>query len=244
MISRMKTNKRNRTVLHADQNWTSFHRTREVKKRYPQWPNEAMLKVIFGRYLKHPIKLGKNARILDVGCGFGQNLIPFLSRGYAGFGTEVTSDIASLTENVLRERGFKARVREGKNTQIPFPSRYFDLLLSINVLHYEKTGAEIRRALSEYQRVLKPGGSLLLMTVGPEHVIYKRARKVGPHQYQIQNYDFRNGEQYFYFDDQRSLKHYLKNYFSKIELGRVTERLMTHDLDFLLAVGRARKARD
>ena len=61
---------------------------------------------------------------------------------------------------------------------------------------------------------------------------------MGSHQFQIQDYDFRDGEQYFYFSDLKYLEYYLKQFFADIELGQVTEKLMTFDLDFLIAVCR------
>ena len=44
------------------------------RENYPQWPNETMLKVLFGNYLKKKFILPKNANVLDVGCFFGNNL--------------------------------------------------------------------------------------------------------------------------------------------------------------------------
>ena len=38
------------------------------RENYPQWPNETMLKVLFGSYLKKKFILPENANVLDVGC--------------------------------------------------------------------------------------------------------------------------------------------------------------------------------
>jgi len=56
--------------------------------------------------------------------------------------------------------------------------------------------------------------------------------------YEIQNYDFRNGSNYFYFDNLKYLESYLATHFSTIELGQVTEKLMAHSLDFFIAVAK------
>ena len=42
------------------------------RENYPQWPNETMLKVLFGSYLKKKFILHENANVLDVGCFFGK----------------------------------------------------------------------------------------------------------------------------------------------------------------------------
>ena len=56
--------------------WDNFHKN-NYNKIYPQWPNEILLKLIFGNYLKNKINIKSNYKILDVGCGFGNNLLPF-----------------------------------------------------------------------------------------------------------------------------------------------------------------------
>lgn len=226
----------------ADKNWEEFHLERAAAS-HPRWPNEAMVKTVFGGYLRERIVLPERARVLDVGCGFGNNLLPFLDRGHECFGVEVTEAIAELSQRLLLQRGHQATIRQGGNRQIPFPDAHFDLLLSLNVLHYEKDEASIMAALREYARVLKPGAAVVLMTVGPRHEIYEKAETLGGHQYRIADYDFRNGEQYFYFDNAKYLRRYLDAEFERPELGRVTEELFTTTLDFLVAVARRRSGR-
>lgn len=223
----------------ATQNWEDFHLER-ASAAHPRWPVEAMVKTVFGGYLRERIQLPERARVLDVGCGFGNNLLPFLERGHECCGVEITSAIAELSQELLRRRGHAATIVKGSNRELPFPEAHFDLLLSLNVLHYEGDEVSIKSALREYARVLKPGAAAVVITVGPRHQIYKSALPLGGHRYRIQNYDFRDGEQYFYFDNTKYLELYLSPLFERIEVGRVTEQLFTTDLDFLMAVGRKR----
>lgn len=221
----------------ADSNWEAFHLERAAAS-HPRWPNETMVKTVFGAYLRDRISLPPRARVLDVGCGFGNNLLPFLDRGHECAGVEVTAAIAELAERLLLERGHRVTIRQGGNRAIPFPDAHVDLLLSLNVLHYEPDEAAIGAALDEYARVLKPGGAAVIVTVGPRHEIYTKAEPLGDHRYRIADYDFRDGEQYFYFDDVEYLRRSLASRFVRIETGRVTEQLFTTTLDFLLAVAR------
>jgi len=206
----------------------------KARTNYPQWPNESMLKLVFGDYLENKIMLDPRARVLDVGCGFGNNLLPFLVKGYQCFGTEVTAPMAHQAQEILEGRGFKTIVKEGKNTQLPFDSNFFDLVLSINVIHYEGVLPNILLALKEYNRVLKKGGRLFLMTVGLRHVIIQRAKLIEPYSFQIRNYDFRNGTRFFCFKTEAYLKKVLSENFVNVETGRLTEKLMRYKLDFLI----------
>lgn len=222
--------------IRMSEKWSSFHEAK-LKSNYPSWPVEAMVKVLFGSYLQAKPTLSEGMRVLDIGCGFGNNLLPFYFKGLECHGIEITQEIIEVTRKALAQKGITdIGLAVGSNATLPYPDNHFDLLISNNVLHYEGAEEKIEKGLAEYRRVLKPGGHLFLMTVGPEHDIYKRAKVVGPHQYQIQDYDFRNGEVYFYFDTAKYLDSYLSRYFSTTELGQVTERLMTLSLDFFIAV--------
>ncbi len=212
-------------------NWDLFHKNFH---NFPCWPNEILVKLINGKYLKKPIKLNNKSRILDVGCGFGNNLLPFNKKSYELFGTEVSNDITKIATDFLSSVGVNATIKKGFNKSLPFKNNFFDLLISINVLHYENSERDILSSLKEYKRVLKKNGHLIVFTVGPEHLIFKKSKPLGSHVYQIQDWDFRNDEKYFYFESLKYLEFYFNKFFNGIETARVTESLMQKPLDFLI----------
>lgn len=217
-------------------NWTKFH-LNKIKDHHPVWPVEVMVKVLFGDYLigERP-SFKSDTKVLDIGCGFGNNLLPFLAKGCKCYGIEITDEIVNLAQNILHEKGFKeVIIKKGNNQSIPFRDNEFDLIISNNVLHYEKDEENYLKALKEYSRVLCSGGKLFLMTVGPDHDICKNAEIKGIHQFDIRDWDFRDGERWFCVSNQRYLKYYLEKYFIDVELGHVTEKLMKVNLDFLIA---------
>ena len=220
----------------SEQNWTKFSLDK-IKDNYPVWPIEVMVKVFFGEYLKGvKPNLDSNTKVLDVGCGFGNNLLPFLVKGCIGKGVEITDEMAKLTQEIIRNRGFnEVEIKKGNNQSLPFEDNEFDILISNNALHYERNESDYLDALKEFSRVLKPGGCLYIMTVGPDHDIYKRAKITGAHTFKIKDWDFRDGESYFYLSNQKYLEFYLDKFFINIETGRVTEKLMNVNLDFLVA---------
>ena len=223
------------------QAWEKFNENK-INDNYPRWPNEVMVKLAFGSYLKNKIVLPSGAKVLDVGCGFGNNLLPFLAKGYDCSGTEITEVMAQKTQEIMEQRGYKTAIKMGTNQQLPFADQSFDLLLSLNVIHYEAGRDNVKKAFAEYKRVLKNGGRFILITVGPGHAILKEAKKLEPHVYEIHNYDFRNGVKFYGFDDQEHLRECLNESFSDVETGRIREDLMTLSLDFLVAAGQVRRS--
>ena len=97
-----------------------------------------------------------DAKVLDVGCGMGDNLRYILRDQAIFFGLEYSPRTAEVARKVLEGR---ADIRVGSATEIPFGDNEFDLVLCIEVLeHIEKDNEGCR----EIARVLKPGGSLIL----------------------------------------------------------------------------------
>jgi len=194
------------------------------------------LKVIFGSYLRNRPILSSNMKVLDVGCAMGSNLIPFADMGCDVHGIDIHPDISNNAKKIMKHRGYEdIDFKEGSNRNIPFPDNSFDLITSINTLHYEKNEEDMILALNEFQRVLKPGGGLYISTVGPKHEIYNLSKPLGNHENLIQDFGFRSGERFFFFDNERYLDYYLSKIFTNVETGRVTEKLMTMDLDFLIS---------
>lgn len=224
----------------ATEEWVREIQRESQARKYPKWPNEAMLKVLFGGedYLKSPFKPQPDWRVLDVGCGFANNLVPFADMGCECHGVDLHQEMADTAQAVMNGRGFKTNIQVGSNRALPYPDAYFDLLLSVNTLHYEGSEENVIAALKEFRRVLKPGGGLYLSTVGPGHEIYRRAETLGNHRYRVQDFDFRNGQEFFFCDTERYLQHYCKQVFENVETGRVTEKLIKLPLDFLIALCR------
>lgn len=215
--------------------WSEFHATK-AKTSYPKWPNEPMLKTLFGSYSTNPVRPQSDWRVLDVGCGFGNNLVPFAEMGCECHGVEIDSEICRLAEGVLTDRGYRTSIVEGHNRALPYPDDHFDLLLSVATIHYEGTEERVRQALREFRRVTKPGGRVYIATAGPQHEIYKRAEVLGGHRFKIKDYDFRNGQEFFFFDNERYLRFYCHSAFKNVETGCITESLFTMTVDHMVAL--------
>jgi ubiquinone/menaquinone biosynthesis C-methylase UbiE len=202
---------------------------------YLKWPDQPMIRALFGGYLEHKVNPSEDWKVLDVGCGCGNNLVPFMNIGCDCYGVEPEAETIEFGEQVLNKRGYSATLEQGENRDLPFPDDKFDLLLSINVLHYETNEEDYRQGLREYARVLKDDGVLFLETLGSETEAYQEAEIVGPHQFRRQNVDFRDDWEMFYVSNEKYLKNFMSDYFGAVETGRSTSDLMTKTRDYLLA---------
>ncbi len=101
----------------------------------------------------------KNKNILDVGCGMGGLLTAMLLRGYNVSGLDFNPDYCEITKLRAAKYGFSPLVLEGVLEQLPFAGSSFDVVICSDVLEHVQNPI---KSLEEINRVLKPGGKLLL----------------------------------------------------------------------------------
>jgi SAM-dependent methyltransferase len=95
----------------------------------------------------------RRARILDVGCGTGANLLMLSKYGDAE-GVDVSEDALAF----CRERGLD-KVKLGAAEQLPYDDATFDLVTAFDVVEHIDDDLA---GLKEMRRVLRPGGRVLL----------------------------------------------------------------------------------
>jgi SAM-dependent methyltransferase len=100
-------------------------------------------------------------RVLDVGCGAGQELLPFaLMPGVSCVGADVTPEAGLAGRELFAEHATGARVAfvRAAAESLPFAADSFDVVICRLALPY----TDNVRCLAELARVLSPGGALLL----------------------------------------------------------------------------------
>jgi len=96
----------------------------------------------------------ESRRILDAGCGTGNNLAHFRR-----FGRTVGIDLSADALRFCRDRGVAAA--RGNLLSLPFADGSFDAVTSFDVI-YHRWVEDDRVAVREMARVLRPGGLFLL----------------------------------------------------------------------------------
>jgi SAM-dependent methyltransferase len=102
------------------------------------------------------------ARILEVGCGEGE----LAERMQRELGAEVLAvDQSERMVEITRARGVDARV--GNVERLDLPDGSFECVVAAWMLFHV---SEVHRALAEIVRVLEPGGRLVAVTNGADHL--------------------------------------------------------------------------
>jgi 2-polyprenyl-3-methyl-5-hydroxy-6-metoxy-1,4-benzoquinol methylase len=126
-----------------------------TQRRFPRIV-ESIQQALYGHRVRQVESLrgGRPGRVLDVGCGRGVLLQEFRRRGWDVQGTELSDQAATYAREVLR-----LPVETGSLDTIGFPANHFDAITLWHVLEHV---TDPQAVLMEANRILKPGGVLLV----------------------------------------------------------------------------------
>lgn len=108
--------------------------------------------------------------VLEAGCGIGTDAVEFARAGARYTGLDLSPTALSLARRRFALEGLEGRLVEGSVTALPFPGRSFDLVYSNGVLHHVEA---TEQAIREIHRVLRPGGTALVMLYHRDSLNYK-----------------------------------------------------------------------
>lgn len=199
------------------------------------FPTDMMLRAIFSDRYFDLGNIQHEGRLLDIGCLYANNMVPFAERGWEVFGTEVTNESVEIAKSCATLQNINADIRLGFNTDLPFESDKFDVLLSLATIHYEESIFNVGAALNEMSRVLKHDGCALIQTTAPQHTVFENSKKIGEHLYQLDmESDIRHEQKFVFFKDSEDFVGMAQNYFSTVEVARCTEKYPNSCIDVWL----------
>jgi len=103
---------------------------------------------------------GRGKELLEIGVGAGTDFQQWVEHGAKATGVDLTEAGIGLTKERLSLFELDAKVRQADAENLPFDDASFDVVYSYGVLHHTP---DTRRAISEVHRVLRPGGTALIM---------------------------------------------------------------------------------
>lgn len=115
-------------------------------------------------YLDRLIDYGGQAGrdVLDVGCGLGNDTARFARGGARVTGIDIAPRAIELSKRNFEQRGLEGRFLVMDGEAMTFPEANFDFVYCHTILHFTTDPAAMIR---EIHRVLRPGGTALLMSV-------------------------------------------------------------------------------
>jgi SAM-dependent methyltransferase len=107
--------------------------------------------------------LSGHEQVLDAGCGAGHTAVTFAPHVAHVTALDFTESMLGEVEKLAAEKGLaNVETRLGDVEELPFEDNCFDCVVSRYSAHH---WPRPRQALSEFRRVLRPGGLVLLADV-------------------------------------------------------------------------------
>lgn len=108
-------------------------------------------------YLKYDDK------VIDAACGTGElaiKIAPFVQQVY---GVDFSSEMLQMAANkITLAKLANIALHPARVQELPFQDNFADVLLAVNIVHLLP---DVENALSEWKRILRPGGLLILPTL-------------------------------------------------------------------------------
>jgi SAM-dependent methyltransferase len=123
----------------------------------------------------------ERASILDCSCGIGTQAIALGRRGHRVTGTDISPAAVARAVREAERRDVPLVAAVADMRHLPFPDEQFDVVISAdNSLPHLLDAREVRMALSEMRRVLRPQGLLMVSTRPYEEVLEARPASTPP----------------------------------------------------------------
>lgn len=200
------------------------------------FPTEFLLRGLCSRsYYGFGKDIAAGDKVLDLGCLYLNNLMPFADRGAELHGVEINEDMVAVARERAAAMNMAVEVAAGHNRALPYPDGHFDFVLSVNTIHYEDGIENVTAGLREIFRVGKPDCHFLISTAGAQHHFHQAAERLGPSRYRLSTEEFRDGQVMSYFDSAAHFEGCLSDVFGHVEVATITERYPAKSLEFYVA---------
>ena len=120
--------------------------------------------------------------VLDLGCGSGRHSVYLAEQGFSVYGIDIADKGIHKADQRLRDSGLHVVLTTGSIFRtLPYDTSFFDSIVSAKVLHHGRI-EDIRKAIKEMERVLKPEGVMYVSVRKPPSKM-QGPREVAPRTY-------------------------------------------------------------
>jgi len=108
--------------------------------------------------------------VLEAGCGIATDGAQFARSGARYTGIDFSPSALRHAQARFRMEGLDGQFVQGSILELPFETKSFDLVYSMGVIHHIP---ETEQAVSEFHRVLRPGGRAIVMVYHRDSFNYR-----------------------------------------------------------------------
>tara|TARA_A100001388_G_scaffold195361_1_gene147342 strand:- start:828 stop:1496 length:669 start_codon:yes stop_codon:yes gene_type:complete len=198
-----------------DDIWDKIYSRKEQCNKYPF---DNIVTILFK--LLPLLKGVEKPKVLEIGCGVGNNLISAAKEGYSVFGIDASKYAIDMAKDLFNENKIKGELNVGSFSSIPYQDSYFDLIIERAALSLAPREIA-KKTILEVNRVLKKNG-FFYSEIYSDKAKFKT--KIHSGKYLISEGPYEGVGQIFFYDES-NLKSLLKS-FTIIENSHVERNFL------------------
>jgi ubiquinone/menaquinone biosynthesis C-methylase UbiE len=141
--------------LSFDKNWEDSVYLKG--RQFNSYPYDILVSIVARNFFHLPLNERKKVKVLDLGCGAGNNTKFFAENGFSVFGIDGSKTIINTCKKRFNRWKLKGNFMQGDFLALPFKNSLFDLVVDRESL-YANEILDIKEIINEVYKKLKPGG--------------------------------------------------------------------------------------
>ena len=150
-------------IVYSREPEDSIAYTKKLDKEYSTYAKvydvAVKLLPVWRTWLKTVIPYIEGNCVLEASFGTGYLLMQY-ANDYETYGIDFNNNLVKVAQRNLSRKGVKASLQRANVEALPFPENYFDTIVNTMAFTGYPNG---KQAMSEFYRVLKEGGKLLIV---------------------------------------------------------------------------------
>lgn len=157
-------------VPQVDPVWESIYRAGKALNRYPF---DQVVSFLYRN--QPPAKPRSETRILEIGCGAGNNLWFAAREGFSVAGVDGSPSAIEYARKRLADEGLTGDLRVGDFISLPFAEDTFDFVIDRAALTCSGVSSA-QKTVAEVHRILRPGGKFFFNPYSDRHSSFASGR--------------------------------------------------------------------
>lgn len=156
-----------------------WERRYALNDRVAKYPFDQIVSMVMSRFASEPDR--SEIRILDYGCGGGNNLWFLAREGFSAWALDVSKSALELSQKILRENQIplsEERFHLLDSDSLPYPDNFFHAIIDRESLCQSHL-KQIKSRIGEFKRILAPNGWYLGINFSDSHQDLKYAEAIG-----------------------------------------------------------------
>ena len=150
-------------IVYSKEPENSIEYTKKLDKEYSKHAKAYDIAVkllpVWKTWIKTVIPYIEGNRVLEASFGTGFLLMQYANK-YETYGIDFNNNMVEIAKKNLSRKGIRATLQRANVEKLPFPENYFDTVVNTMAFTGYPNG---KQAMSEFFRVLKEGGILLIV---------------------------------------------------------------------------------